>query len=449
MPVWTWSSARGLARDGHGPQYGTVDAKQALGFIAELAGPAVFVFADARTVLQTDPVLVRRIKELAAEAGKGQTFVLVAPRSALPPELEGVALAWELRPPTAEEMEALVRATAEDLAARKIPVALDDAAIRGLAEALRGLSASEAGQLLRRAALRDGRLADDDVAFVRAGKAELLEAGGPLELIDGEAGTLEAVGGMGRLKEWLRLREKAMGADAREFGLDAPRGVLLTGVPGCGKSLVAKTLARTWEMPLVLLDPARLFGPYVGETEGRLQDALRTVEAMAPCVLWVDEIEKGFAAGGEGDSGVSKRLLGSFLRWMQDRPEGVFLVATCNDVASLPAELLRKGRFDEVFFVDLPGPEEREVILRLHLTKRKREPAGFDLPRLAAACEGFSGAEIEAAIVGGLYRAYADGAELTTESLLEELANTVPLSRARAEDIEALRAWASTRTVPA
>jgi SpoVK/Ycf46/Vps4 family AAA+-type ATPase len=212
---------------------------------------------------------------------------------------------------------------------------------------------------------------------------------------------------------------------------------------------MAKAVAHTWKMPLALLDPARLFGSYVGESEGRLAKALDQADAMSPVVLWIDEIEKGFAVGGEGDGGVAQRMLGTFLRWMQERTSTVFLVATSNDVSHLPPEFLRKGRFDEIFFVDLPGEPEREAIFSSHLAKRHRDPTKFDLKALGAASVGFSGAEIEAAVVGALYRAFADGKEITTDSIVAEVNGTVPLSRSRAEDIAALRAWASQRAVPA
>lgn len=261
---------------------------------------------------------------------------------------------------------------------------------------------------------------------------------------------LEAVGGLENLKEWLRIRGRAFEPAARDFGLEPPRGVLLTGVPGCGKSLVAKTLARAWNLSLVLLDPVRLYGPYVGESETRLDSSLATVEAMAPSVLWVDEIEKGFAAGTSGgDSGVSQRVLGSFLRWMQDRLAGVFVVATCNDVTLLPPEFLRRGRFDEIFFVDLPRPDERAAILRIQLQRRGRDPSAFDVERLAAASDAFSGAELEGAIVSAMYRVYADGIDLSTEAIAAEVQASVPLSRTRAESISELRAWAEGRAIPA
>ncbi|MBI4258952.1 MAG: AAA family ATPase [Actinobacteria bacterium] len=447
LPVWVWTASRGLVRDGGDPQYGTADLRAALDSIAQVEGPGVFVLADAHPSLE-EPQALRRLKDLAQDPRAGRTVVLSGPYRELPRELDGLALRWRLEPPGPEEMEAVVRRTVEDLALRGMPASLGEAEVRGLADALRGLSLAEAERLIHQATLRDGALSGDDVPFVRRAKADLLGVGGALELIATETETLEDVGGMDHLKEWLRLRGRALEPAAADFGLDPPRGVLLTGVPGAGKSLIARSLARTWGLPLILLDPGAIFGPYVGESEQRLRDALRTAEAM-PVVLWIDEIEKGFAAGGQGDGGVSRRVLGTFLRWMQDRPPGVFVVATCNDVDALPPEMLRKGRFDEVFFVDLPGPDERAAIFRVHLSRRKRDPAGFDLAALAAASEGFSGAEIEAAVVGAMYRAYAASSELTTEEVLAELAATVPLSRSRPDDVARLRAWAADRAVAA
>jgi SpoVK/Ycf46/Vps4 family AAA+-type ATPase len=304
--------------------------------------------------------------------------------------------------------------------------------------------------LLEQTVLRDGGLGDGELPRLRAAKMELLDHDRVLELVPAASGTFDQVAGLAGLKHWLEIRGKAVGSErARDMGIDPPRGILLTGVPGCGKSLVAKTLAATWKRPLLLLDPGRIYRKYVGESEQRLESALHTAEAMAPAVLWIDEIEKGFASGGEADGGVSERLLGTFLRWMQDRPDGAFLVATANEVAVLPPEFLRKGRFDEVFFVDLPGPEARQAVFRIQLAARGHDPAGFDLARLAAATEGFSGAEIEAVVVGALYRAFAASADLTTDDLAAEAAAVIPLSVARAEEIATLRAWASERTVPA
>ena len=446
VPVWTWSLTRGLERDGMGPQTGTQDPKQALGFIGELPDPGVFVLLDLGAAL-ADPAVLRRVKEFALAPKPGQTLVLTGPEAHVPEGLDGVALPWTLEPPSPDEVDAMVRRTVSELAARGLASAVDDAEISPLAEAAIVLTLPEAERLITRAAMEGG---SDIATHVRDAKAALLAEDGVLELVPSEAGDLEQVGGMENLKDWLRIRGRGFEPAARDFGIEPPRGVLLAGVPGCGKSLVAKTLARTWHLALVLVEPGAIFGPFVGESEERLRTALRTVEAMAPVVVWIDEIEKGFAAGeGGSDGGVSARIVGELLRWLQERPDGVFLVATSNDVGSLPPELLRHGRFDEIFFVDLPDVSERASIAALQLQRRKRDPATFDLARIADASDGFSGAEIEGAVVGALYRAYADGAELTTERIVEELGRTTPLSRTRAEDIARMRAWAQGRAVPA
>jgi len=447
LPVWTWSAARGLARDGNRAQPNTRELAGALGFAEGVPAPVLFVLCDAHHALG-EPAAVRKLKELSQEGTAGRTFVVTSAEAPIPQDLRGVALSWELRPPGPQELTDLVRRTLQDLGARGVEVRIDEAGVEGLVRSLRGLSTGEAEHLIQRAAL-DGSVDDADLRTMPSRKAELFAGDGILELIEADAGTLDEVGGLEGLKSWLSLRGRALEPEARGFGLDPPRGVLLTGVPGCGKSFVAKTLARTWGLPLLLLDPGRLYGPYIGESEQRLASALRSAEAMAPAVLWVDEIEKGFAAGGRADSGVSERVRATFLRWMQDRPDGIFVVATANDVAALPPEFTRKGRFDEIFFVDLPTAAEREQILRLHVSKRKRDPDRLDLAALAGSADGFSGAELEAAVVAALYRAYAEGTDLTTEAIAEELARTVPLSRARAEDVAALRAWGAERAVPA
>jgi hypothetical protein len=446
LSVWVWSGARGLARDHGAPLYDTVDLGKALRTIAELDEPAVYVLADAHHALDA-PTVVRRLKELVGSSQRC-TFVVTGPSVHIPPELQGLAASWRLKPPSVQELTELVQRSIEDLRARGFPVTLTHDDVAGMAEALRGMSTSEAERLIQRAALRDGSLGADDVGFLRQEKAGSLEETGAVQLIEADVGTLDDVGGLDRLKAWLELRGRALEPQARDFGLEPPKGVLIVGVPGCGKSLCAKTIARTWQLPMLLLDVGGLYGPYVGESEQRLARALETVEAMAPAVLWIDEIEKGFASSG-GDGGVSQRLLGTFLRWLQERPSGIFIVATANDVESLPPELLRKGRFDETFFVDLPDEAARAQIFRAHLRRRERDPDGFDLTPLVEASDGFSGAEIEAAIVGGLYRAYAHGTPLTTVDILSELIATVPLSRTRAEAVGRLRSWAAERAVPA
>jgi AAA+ superfamily predicted ATPase len=447
VPLWMWTATKGLGRDGLPAQYGTKPAVGAFAYVGALTDPGVFVFLDVSAAM-ADPVAVRTVKDIAQAARPGQTVILADVDRLSLPDLADLAVPFTLDPPETDELKDIVTQALAGLEARKIPVTLDDAQRSLLVEAVRGMGATQAARLIQQMALADGHLDQGTLARIREGKAEALQADGPLELVDTSV-TLDAVAGLQHLKDWLKIRGEAMQPNAVAAGLDPPKGVLLTGVPGCGKSLVAKGLAGSWGYPLVLLDPARLYGQYVGQSEQRLQAALTSVQAMAPAVLWIDEIEKGFAQGGEGDGGVSARLLGTFLRWMQDRPPGVFIIATANDVEKLPAEFLRKGRFDEVFFVDLPTPEEREAVLRFHLSKRKQDPATFDLKALVKATDGFSGAEIEAVIVSAMYRAFADGKALTTDSLLAEIGATQPLSRTRAEDIARLRVWAIGRAVTA
>ena len=450
LPLWTWSTTRGLSREGEGSQVNTQAATGAIGFVAEIGGPGVFVFLDVEAALE-DHTTVRAIKERALEAKPAQTIVLTGPTISVPDELRGLALLWKLEPPSPLEVRRLVAETMEELRARHFAIIdLPDERVRELEDGLRGLSLLEAQRLILRAALEDGRLDAEDLPPMREAKAGLLAEDGILALVPTEEGGLDRVGGLERLKDWLAVRGRGFTPEAKDYGLDPPRGVLLIGVPGCGKSLVAKTLARSWGMPLVSLDPGAIFGSFVGESEERLRRALQAIESMAPVVVWVDEIEKGFAASASArDGGVGQRVLGGFLRWLQERHGQVFLVATCNDVESLPPELLRRGRFDETFFVDLPGPTEREAILRLHLERRRRDPASFDLSTLVEVTDGFSGAELEGIIVGALYRAFAAGQELDDAFLRDEIDHTAPLSRTRAEDIARLRAWGQGRAVPA
>jgi SpoVK/Ycf46/Vps4 family AAA+-type ATPase len=273
-----------------------------------------------------------------------------------------------------------------------------------------------------------------------------------LEFVD-STDTMSSVGGLDNLKHWLEQRRGAWDDGALKFGLDPPKGVIILGVQGCGKSLCARAVAGEWKLPLVKFDTAAVYDKFIGETEKRIQKVFRVAEGLAPCVLWIDELEKVFAGSGpdsaSADAGVSSRLLAAFLSWMQDRKAAVFVAATCNNVTVLPPELIRKGRFDELFFVDLPNQAERKQILSIQLTKRKRNPAEFDLEKVATSAKGYSGAEIDAAVQGAMYAAYSEKKPLSTQHLLNAIAQTVPLSTTRAEEIAALRDWARTRAVPA
>lgn len=431
IPLWTWSRASGLSRDAGAPIYGTADASQMLSNLLAMTGTWTAALCDPAPIL-ADPTTLRQLKELGQRTTPGQTVVLVGNELTLPSDLDGVARVWRLPHPTVAELVTLIERVTIRLGQRSISVTLTDAERISLARSLTGITLLEAERQLMAVALTDGRLDGDDIATTLAAKAELLNTDGVLEIVEPGTVRLDSLGGLAHFKEWVRER-LAAGMDR---AIDPPRGALLTGVPGCGKSALAHAIALEWSVPLVLLDPGRIYRKYVGESEERFDAALATIESMAPAVLWIDEIEKGFASGGE-DGGVSGRVLATFLRWLQDRAPGVFVVATANDVSRLPPELTRKGRFDEVFFVDLPNESARTEILRAQLLTRSVVLADTDIASIASHADGYSGAELEAAIVATSYR----GA-VTTASLSSELDAAVPLSRSRPTEIAALRAWA-------
>lgn len=445
LTVWTWSATRGLVRDGGDRQYGTEDLATALESIRSLPGPSVFVLADAHHHLD-DPVVARQLRETVTALSGGSTIVATAPDHTVAPDLAPVAAVWRHRPPNGEALRTMVLRTADDLRERGFRVSLDDGALDQMAQALRGLPLARAERVLRRHAVEDRVLDRSDLARVRKARAEAFADDGVLELVEPDGPSLPELGGIDGLTDWLDLRGRVLAEPVD--GLPAPRGVLLAGVPGCGKSAVAKALARDWGLPLVLLDPGRIFDRWVGESENRLRRALDAVEAMSPAVLWIDEVEKGFGAT-DHDGGASRRVMGTFLRWLQDRPDGVFVVATANDVTALPPEFFRRGRVDDVFFLDLPDRGARRDILSVHLRRRGHDPAAFPLEDLAAATEGFSGAELEAAVVGGMYRALDGPGTLTPSLLADEIGRTVPLAVARFEEITSLRRWADGRARPA
>jgi hypothetical protein len=452
LPLYTWTSVDGLKRpaDVGAPE----DSRQplaALNKIAASRADGLYFFKDLQRFLD-NAAIVRRLRNLApACARTNRAIIMTAPAFELPPELTPCTVLVRLELPTIDELEDLVERVAIDMGVRPgIRIETKPADYRALAEALKGLTLFDAERALMRAIVDSGALSPSDAGQILDLKRQVIERDGVLDFRP-RVEDLAAVGGMKHLKAWLATRGGAFGPEAKAFGLDPPKGLLLLGVQGCGKSLCAKAIAHEWNLPLLKLEPGRLYEKYIGESEKSLDRALETAERIAPVVLWIDELEKGFAnvSQSETDAGLSKRIFGRLLSWLQDRPAPVFVAATCNDIMSLPPELMRKGRFDEIFFVDLPTADERESILKIHLTRRKRDPGSFDLKNLAVASEGFSGAEIEAAIVSGMYSAFAAKAELTTAVLLKEIGDTRPLSVTRAEEVQSLREWASTRCVPA
>jgi len=381
----------------------------------------------------------------------GSILIMIDHHHRLPAVISACATRFEISLPDEEELETIVRNTLRNFHRQNpIEVNITRRDLETILRNLKGLTRRQAEQVILDVISEDRRFDADDINAVLARKRQMIHSGGLLQYVETPV-DLSQIGGLRRLKQWLAQRQNAMTRDADQFGISHPRGVLMLGVQGAGKSLCAKAIATAWRQPLLRLDPGTLYDRYVGESERRLRDALRQAEMMAPIVLWIDEIEKAFAsaASRSTDGGLSQRMFGTLLTWMQEHEAPVFLVATANDIEALPPELLRKGRFDEIFFVDLPGTDTRRDIFEIHLRKRQRDPAQFDLDKLADASEGYSGAEIEQAIVSALHNAFAHRGDIDTNRVLEALKASAPLSVIMAERVEALRAWASGRCVPA
>jgi AAA+ superfamily predicted ATPase len=453
LPLFVWRRATGLRRSGTASGvYGSQDPHVALSHVIESALPALYVFHGLGPELEK-PEVADLVREAAHRlSGRAGAIVLTGGDVKLPESLRTAVGPVPLAAPTRREYEELLGRVVRDLTARmQVGVTLSPTDQDRLLANLQGLALAEAEKLLTRVIVEDGRLDAEDIRRVVDAKRELVERDGLLEYCPAEE-TLDDIADLVRLKEWLEKRRLFMEDPQRAaaFGLEFPRGVLLVGVPGCGKSLCAKAVAAAWALPLVRLDPGALYDKYIGETEQNFRKAMGSADRLAPLVLWIDEIEKAFAAGGgDEDGGTSQRVLGTFLSWLQERRGDVFVVATANDVQRLPAELLRKGRFDETFFVDLPDEASRAAILRIHLARRKQAPAGFDLTMLARASTGYSGAELEQIVVSALYTAFSGGVPLTDELLLAELRQMPPIASTAREKIAFLREWASGRTVPA
>ncbi len=454
LPYATWSRSRGLRRGEHptDPVYEqTQEPAAALARVLK-EGAGIYHFRELGAHLD-DPLVASHVLDVVALFGSRRgALVLTGSDLRLPDGLRAHATVLDLPGPAYDDYRRLLERIIRDYSA-KMPVRVDISAadrVR-LINNLAGLSLLEAEKIVTKMIVDHGAVQAQDVERVIVAKRQLVEQDGLLEYYPVSAG-LEQVAGLAGLKSWL-ARRRAVVADpqrAAQFGLSFPKGVLLLGVPGCGKSLCAKAVACEWGLPLLKLDPGNLYDKYIGDSEKNFKRAMQTAERMAPIVLWIDELEKAFASvNGDADGGVSGRVFGSFLSWLQDRKGDVFVVATSNDVSKLPPEFIRKGRFDEIFFVDLPGAPAREDIFRIHLQKRKQDVTRFDLAGLSAATDGFSGAEIEESIVSALYTVFADGRPLTTDALVQESAKTRPLSRIMAERLLALRAWASERTVSA
>lgn len=451
LPLFEWTITRGVRRvPGESAIYETTDPLAALRHVTGVNVDAIWHFKDFGAHLELAAVR-RSLRELAAAfEGKRSLVVLTGDPLELPREVAHHALEIELAMPSRDELVEVVRSVVRTFERqRNIVMNLNAAEASSLIRALSGLTLNQARQAVAKVIIDDGVLDARDIPALLSRKAAIVRADGLLEFYPPDGNHAE-LGGLENLKEWLDRARTGFSERAKERNLRPPRGVLIVGVQGCGKSLAAKFIARRWGLPLLKLDAGRLYDKYVGESERNFRRATQMAEAMAPAVLWIDEIEKAFAQGnGDADGGLSRRIFGSFLTWLQEKRSDVFVVGAANDLMSLPPELLRKGRFDEIFFVDLPNETERRSIIDIHLRLRRLDPASFDVESLTQASDGYSGAEIEQAMIGALYGSLHRNEELTTEGVLRELRAMVPLSVSRREDVDALRVLARERFAPA
>lgn len=448
IPIFKWSVTEGLRRVDIdlGVQRHNAEPKDVLAHIKASTVDGIYVLLDFDPYI-TDPVNERYIKEIAMQfEGGSNKLVFISHKIEMPRGLSSKVAKFELSLPDARALEAMVRDEAANWRRESgQQVATDSRTLERLVRNLGGLTFNDARRLIRNVIVDDGAITEEDLPEVMRAKYQLLNRDDALSF-EFETTRFSEVGGMHRLKRWLQQREKVFHGLIEQPGIDTPKGVLLLGVQGCGKSLAAKAIAGIWKVPLLRFDFGALYNKYIGESEKNLRESLKTAEVMAPCVMWIDEIEKGISGG--NDDGTSKRVLGSLLTWLAENRSNVFIVATANNIDDLPPELIRKGRLDEIFFVDLPTQEVRKQIFSIHLDKRKVSLATVDLDRLAADSEGFSGAEIEQAVVSAIYSSYGDDQPLTTDTLLAEISTTRPLSVVMDGQIQQLRQWAESRTVP-
>jgi ATPase family associated with various cellular activities (AAA) len=459
-----WTCSQGVVPYGAEPQRGktgsgsTCDPIAGLDAVLAHVDPAIFLFKDLHDHLDIRVCPgnlrnIRRLRDVAhALRDTYKTVVLVSPVMKIPVELSKDVAVVEFGTPSVDDVNRLLDRIINDVKDQpRITINLDAEGREKLVHAARGLTLKEAENVFAKTLVLDGKLDADDIRVVFSEKQQIIRKSGILEYYESQE-QFATVAGLDNLKDWLNKRSAAFSERAAQFGLPAPKGVLLLGVQGCGKSLCAKAASSLWKLPLLRFDIGRVFGSLVGSSEESMRRAIQTAESVAPAILWIDEIDKAFAGtqGSSGsDGGTASRVFSTFLTWLSEKSAPVFVIATANDISHLPPELLRKGRVDEIFFVDLPNEDERREIFRIHITKRKRDSAKFDLDALARMSDGFSGAEIEEAIISGLFDAFSHGAELDTATLRAGIAETVPLSRTMSEELARLRTWAQGRARPA
>ncbi len=447
--VVAWSITEGFTSLDGGSSFSDIrDPLRALDFLSNYEDDVICVLRDYHPYLK-DPSIVRRLRDLHRQfkdSDYNQHAILLSPLYQAPLEVEKELAVIDFDLPDREVLEKIVWKVAQS-----VPDSVDlsvkrDAKLReSVVEAALGLTAEEAEAVFAKSLVKTR---DFDIDTILAEKKGIIRKSGILEFYQTDE-KLGDVGGLEVLKSWLHKRKAAFYRDARDFGLPAPKGILLIGVPGCGKSLTAKAIGAVWKMPLLRLDVGKVMGSLVGSSEENMRRAIMTAEAVAPSILWLDELEKGFSgtqSSGQTDGGTSARVFGTFITWLQEKQSAVFVIATANNVKALPPELLRKGRFDEIFFVDLPNPSERKEIFNIHISKKNRDATKFDLDALTSASQGFSGSEIEQAVISALYDAYEDDkAELTTERVVKSVEEIIPLSYTMKEMIDGMRDWSKSR----
>lgn len=447
-PLFKWTLTEGIQRIDRemAPQKLFSSPTDALQHIKSVSTPSIYVLADIHPFLD-EPMHIRLLKDIALQFDQlGHTMILLSHALTVPVELRKLTAKLDVALPNRTEIEKIVREEAQTWMKQSgVKVQANSDYLQLLISNLAGLTRTDVRRLARNAIFDDGAITESDLPQINEAKYKLLSEEGNLHF-EYDTAKFSDIAGFSKLKGWLNERQVFFKGGAASSNLPAPKGMLLLGVQGCGKSLAAKAVAGSWQVPLLRLDFGSLYNKYYGETEKNLRDALQTAEVMAPCVMWLDEIEKGISSDGD-DSGPATRMLGTLLTWMAEKKESVFIVATANDIQALPPELIRKGRFDEIFFVDLPTEEVRFTIFDIHLKKQKANPAEFDFARLVDESEGFSGAEIEQAVISSFYAAHGQERELDQALLIGELRKTQPLSVVMAEKVAQLRLWAEDRTV--
>ncbi|MEM9003567.1 MAG: AAA family ATPase [Cyanobacteria bacterium P01_F01_bin.86] len=450
--LYTWTVTRGIVEYGQPrnvPQHNSTSSPEAaIDWVVRQQDPGIYIFKDLHP-FKDSPAVTRCLRDaISSFRGTQKTIVLMSPVQEVPIELEKEVIVLDFALPTMTELNQVLSHELDVTKSSRISTDVREK----LLKAALGLTRDEAEKVYRKARVTSGKLTDNEVEIVLTEKKQLIRRNGILEYMEVDE-TIDVVGGLEELKHWLRQRSDAFTERAREYGLPQPKGMLILGVPGCGKSLIAKTTSRLWGLPLIRLDLGRVYdGSTVGRSEANLRNALRTAESISPAILFIDEIDKAFAGGvgsSDSDGGTSSRIFGTFLTWMQEKTSPVFVMATANRVERLPSEFLRKGRFDEIFFVDLPNEEERKEIFKIHLQKRRRDISRFDLDQLVKVCDGFSGAEIEQGLISAMYEAFAQGREFTQLDIIAAIRATMPLSKTMNEQVTALRDWARQRARPA